>query len=451
MEDEFERGQMLAGRFRLVRKLGEGAVGHVWMARDTLLHDEPIACKLLVPSFSEDRRAISDLKREVLLTRKLRHANIVSIYSFWESEHTRFITMEYVEGKNLSQMLAARESPFTLADILPWFERICSALDYAHLQGILHRDVKPANILMTREDDVRLADFGIARTAREARSRVSGHVTSGTLLFMSPEQLMGEPLDQRSDVYSLAATLYELLSGAPPFYKGAIVSQIQSKEPAPIPFCGDTVNRIVRKGLKKNPQERYASSGALFAELAAVAQYHSGAHRSREHDRWPLATVVDPNAETVSLSTERADTKPLGALLMDAGLVTEEQLVEALLKHEATRERLGAVLVQLGYVSAEILAETLGEQLRIKPVLLTSMEPDPELLALVSVQAARLHRAVPLRREGVSVVVAMADPLDFHALNALEACLGSPVEPRIATEADIATAIDGACGLSGIG
>lgn len=449
MDDDFSRGHMLAGRFRLERKLGHGAVGNVWLARDTLLHDEPIACKLLLHAFSDDRRAIADLKREVLLTRKLRHPNIVTIHSFWESQELRFITMEYVEGKNLAQMLAARETPFTLAETLPWFEKICSALDYAHQQGVLHRDVKPANILLTRDDDVRLADFGIARTAREARSRVSGHVTSGTLLFMSPEQLMGEPLDQRSDVYSLAATLYELLSGAPPFFKGSIVSQIQSKTPAPIPYCGDAVNRIVLQGLEKDPEERFDSANALFAELARVAGYDSKVLTSRlcEISRFsPVAPMVDPNAETVSLPAAGLVPKPLGALLMDAGLVTEEQLLEALLKHEVTRERLGSVLVRLGYVSPGNLAEALGKQLRIRSVLLSTVEPDPALLALLPVQSARLHRSIPLRREGNLVVVAMADPLDFEALNALEACFNTPVEPRIATESDVMASIDRAYG-----
>ncbi len=446
MDDVLDHGHMLADRFRLERRLGHGAVGTVWLARDTLLHDEPIACKLLLPAFSEDRRAIADMKREVLLTRKLRHPNVVSIYSFWEAQTIRFITMEYIEGKNLNQMLSARESPFTLAEILPWFEKICCALDYAHTSGILHRDVKPANIMLTRDDDVRLADFGIARTAREARSRVTGHVTSGTLLFMSPEQLMGEPLDQRSDVYSLAATLYELLSGAPPFYKGSIVSQIQSKEPAPIPYCGDAVNRIVLKGLKKNPQQRFGSSVEFFGALASAAGYETPAEARPPRAPSPAISGIDPNLETVVLPAEGAAAKPLGALLVDAGLVTEQQLVEALLKHETTRERLGAVLVRLGYVSPDNLAEALGKQLRIRSIALKTAEPDRALLSKIGKESAQLHRAIPLRCERDRVVVAMADPLDFDSLNALEALLDAPVEPRIATESDIVHAIERAYG-----
>ena len=447
MVEDFTPGHMLADRFRLVRKLGRGAVGNVWLTRDTLLHDEPVACKVLNEAFADDRRAIADLKREVLLTRKLRHPNIVSIHSFFESQGAHFITMEYVEGKNLAQLLALRENPFNLGEILPWIDQVSQALDHAHNQGVLHRDVKPANILMTKEDEVLLADFGIARTAREASTRATGQVTSGTLLFMSPEQLMGEPLDQRSDLYSMASCVYELLSGAPPFYKGAIISQIRSKEPAPIPYCGDAVNRVLLKALDKDPCRRYDSCGQFFEALAQVAGYAktrdvTPAFSAR---RFNIPTdLVDPNADTVPLPPPQDTglTKPLGALLVEAGLITEEQLLEALVSHDATRERLGAMLIRLGYVSPQTIAETLQHQLHVQPAALSQATFASSLLALVPPDVARRFRCIPLRRERGRILVAMADPLDFEALNDLEARLGGPVEPCIATETEIQSAID---------
>lgn len=446
MDEDLTSGHLLAERFRLVRKLGRGAVGNVWLARDSLLHDEPVACKVLNQAFAGDRRAIADLKREVLLTRKLRHPNIVSIHSFFESHGTHFITMEYVEGKNLAQLLSLRETPFSLADILPWIEQVSHALDHAHGQGVLHRDVKPANILMTKEDEVLLADFGIARTAREASSRATGQVTSGTLLFMSPEQLMGEPLDQRSDLYSMASCVYELLSGSPPFYKGAIVSQIRSKEPAPIAYCGDAVNRVLLKALNKDPNRRYDTCGQFFDALAQVAGYAKpaasptlGATRFNMH-----ADLVDPNAETIPLPPEHVEgmTKPLGALLVEAGLITEDQLLEALISHNTTRERLGAMLIRLGFVSPQTIAETLQHQLHVQSACLPAAAYDPSLLKLVPQDLARRFRCIPLRREAGRILVAMADPLDFQALNDLEARLGIPVEPCIATEAEVHSAIE---------
>ncbi|MCC6490266.1 MAG: protein kinase, partial [Candidatus Hydrogenedentes bacterium] len=332
------------------------------------------------------------------------------------------------------------------AEILPWVEQVSQALDHAHSQGVLHRDVKPANILMTKEDEVLLADFGIARTAREASSRATGQVTSGTLLFMSPEQLMGEPLDQRSDLYSMASCVYELLSGSPPFYKGAIVSQIRSKEPASIPYCGEAVNRVLLKALNKEPSNRHDTCGQFFDALAQVAGYAKpsaappgfGAARFNMH-----ADLVDPNADTIPLPPEHAEgmTKPLGALLVEAGLITEDQLLEALISHNATRERLGAMLIRLGFVSPQTIAETLQHQLHVQPAALSVATFDPSLLRLVPPDVARRFRCIPLRREGGRVLVAMADPLDFQALNDLEERLGGPVEPCIATEDEIQSAI----------
>ncbi|MFA6243014.1 MAG: serine/threonine-protein kinase, partial [Candidatus Hydrogenedentales bacterium] len=140
----------------LVRPIGQGSVGAVWLAKDTQLNDEPVACKVLTPTFADDRRAISDLKREVLLTRRLRHPNIVAIHSFWDADGDRFITMEYIPGLNLAQRMKERGSPYGLAEAMPWIEQICHALAYAHAQGILHRDVKPANVLLGAGGSVRL-------------------------------------------------------------------------------------------------------------------------------------------------------------------------------------------------------------------------------------------------------------------------------------------------------
>lgn len=451
MVEDFEPGSLLGERFRLIRKLGSGAVGNVWLAHDAVLHEEPVACKVLNPATSGDPRAIADLKREVLLTRKLRHPNIVSIHSFWEIQDTRFITMEYAEGINLAHLLSARGQPLTLAEILPWVEKICQALDYAHGEAILHRDVKPANIIVTKDARVFLADFGIARTAREARLRMKGQFTSGTLLFMSPEQLMGREVDCRTDLYSLACSIYELLNGTPPFYRGSIVSQIRSRRPAPIPYYGEAVNRIILKALHKDPNQRFPSCGVFFEALARAAGFVPTTTSLPPLSPADLARpsgAVDPNAETVTLPTARMPdaTKPLGALLMDAGLITEEQLVEALLKHDATRERLGAVLVRLGYVAPESVTEALKGQLRIKSLPLSTVKFDSDLVNMVPANVARELLCVPVRREGQRIVMAMADPLDFEAVNFLETECGATIEPRIATEADILAAIDRAYG-----
>ena len=270
-EDELSLGLLLAGRFLLVRRLGLGGLGHVWLAEDRQLDGELVACKVLKDEFTHDRRAVADLKREVLLTRRLRHPHILAVYTFWETDANRFITMEYVDGKNLADALFDRQTPFTLQETAPGIQRLGDALDYAHGEGVLHRDIKPGNILLDGKGKVRLADFGIARLAREVRTRLTGEISCGTLLYVSPEQLMGEPLDRRSDLYSLAATLYELLSGAPPFTSGSIVTQIQMKPPAPVPHLSDAVNRVLLQGLAKDPDRRQDTCGHFCRELLEAA------------------------------------------------------------------------------------------------------------------------------------------------------------------------------------
>ncbi len=139
--------------------------------------------------------------------------------------------MEYVEGMSLADALSERRAPFTVAEALPWMRDLASALDYAHAQGVLHRDVKPANVLLSKGGQVHLADFGIARLAQELNDAPGGaQPATGTIFFMSPEQVSGGAADPRSDLYSLAASMYLLLSGLPPFYEGEVLSQEQLAE-----------------------------------------------------------------------------------------------------------------------------------------------------------------------------------------------------------------------------
>ena len=179
-------GMVLAGRFQLVQHLDHGGLGDIWLAEDRLLDHEPIACKLLREDVVQDGRAVAELKREVLLTRRLRHPNIIGIYTFWESNQTPFITMEYVPGADLGDALHGRKRPFAPGEVRAWFEQLAGALDYAHGQGVLHRDVKPGNILLDEHQKVRLSDFGIARMAHELRARSGHEFTAGTILYMSP-------------------------------------------------------------------------------------------------------------------------------------------------------------------------------------------------------------------------------------------------------------------------
>lgn len=257
----------LLGQFRLTRKLGSGGMGDVWLARDEKLDDE-VALKVLKSNLVGEKRAVEDLKQEVRLTRRLRHPNIVAVHAYHEEGMVHFVSMEYVEGQSLSEAMVSKGKPFTLAEILPWVSQLAQALNYAHQERVLHRDIKPGNILLDRQGNIKLADFGIARIAKDTETRVTGSMSSGTLVYMSPEQLMGNKLDVRADVYSLAATVYDLLTGHPPFYTGEIKDQIKEKPAPRIDGVNNAVNAVLLRSLAKKPEDRADSAIQFFQELS---------------------------------------------------------------------------------------------------------------------------------------------------------------------------------------
>ncbi|MBN2310772.1 MAG: protein kinase [Candidatus Hydrogenedentes bacterium] len=439
MAQTLRQGALLGDRFKLVRLIGQGAVGMVWLALDTHLDDEHVACKVLRQELATDRRALADLKREVLLTRRLRHPAIVAVYTFWAVDEARFITMEYVPGRNLAESLVERGKPFAVADVTPWIEQLCRALSFAHGQGILHRDVKPANVLAVPGKGVRLADFGIARTAREARRRLTGLSTSGTLLFMSPEQLAGEPLDPRSDIYGLASSVYTLLNGAPPFHEGSVAARIQLDEAVPVPGLPEAFNHLLLKALSKDRDRRHPSCRAFWREWSAAAQGVDGT-TIRAADSRP---VFDPDAETVRLAPRGRRELPqrLGDLLLEAGAISTQQLEEALAAQERTDMALGRILLDRGHVREADIVRVLEKQLDLQPLRLDEEAFQPEAVKLLTASLAVQCDCVPIRLDAGRLVVAMADPLDLNAVNAIEEASGCPAEPRVATHTAIHEAI----------
>ena len=231
-------GTCLFGRYALKRILGEGGMGVVWHARDEKLERE-VALKVLPDRARRDPEAVRDLKRETRRCLELTHPHIVRVYDFVEDRFSAVIAMEYVPGKSLSAWKAARaEGCFDPADLMPLVRQLCSALDYAHTQAqVVHRDLKPANLLLTAEGMLKVADFGIARSLRETHTR---HIhdergVTGSLGFMGPQQLESkskpEPAD---DIYALGATLYDLLTGKPPFFGPDIFNEIRNSAPLPL-------------------------------------------------------------------------------------------------------------------------------------------------------------------------------------------------------------------------
>jgi len=432
-------GMMLADRFRLLHQAGEGSIGVVWVAEDTHLDNERVACKILRDELSRKREALAALKREVLLTRKLRHPNILAVYTFWEAEPAGFITMEYVDGQNLAEALADRGRPFTVKETLPWLRELSEALDYAHSRGVLHRDVKPANILLGKDGHVRLADFGIASMALDPEAENLEEKPEGTLYFISPERLTGGRPDARSDLYSIAASLYQLINGAPPFHDGDIIAQIQIKLPEPIKHLPPEANRVLLRALSKSPAKRHSTCGDFYNAFSRVA---SGA--SSSNSAQTLVALGDDDRSTVVLGDYDVGTRRtrLGKLLLEQGLISQDQLADALTVQNETGEKLGAILLHAGHVEEESIAAMISRQLQIPLVRVEEEEIDEDVARTIERNVAEKALAIPMRRSQYGVLVAMADPLDMESINRLEAHFGENVDPLVAIESEILRVID---------
>src|SRR5438128_8025195 len=230
---EFVGGQRLFGRYTLIKILGRGGMGIVWLAHDEELERE-VALKFLPDLIIHDAAVLSDLKRETRRCLELTHKNIVRIYDFVHDERSGCISMEYIDGDTLSSLRCDKERKvFEASELTEWVSQLCDALDYAHNYAhIIHRDLKPANLMVNQRGELKVSDFGIARSLGDSMSVITmAGGRSGTLSYMSPQQLEGERGTHLDDIYSLGVRVYELLTSKPPFYVGNIDRQIREKIP----------------------------------------------------------------------------------------------------------------------------------------------------------------------------------------------------------------------------
>src|SRR5437879_312368 len=280
MQREFVGGQKLFGRYTLIRILGRGGMGIVWLAHDEEL-ERDVALKFLPDLIVRDRSLLTELKHETRRSLELTHRNIVRIHDFVFNESSACISMEYVNGETLSNLRAEKEQKvFEVNEIAAWTNQLCDALDYAHNHAkIIHRDLKPANLMVNKKGDLKVSDFGIARSLGDSMSQLTMEQgRSGTLSYMSPQQLAGERGTHLDDIYSLGATLYDLLTGKPPFYSGNIDRQIHERvappmterrkdfdiEPALIPAVWEDA---VAACLAKEPSRRPQSAAEVARQL----------------------------------------------------------------------------------------------------------------------------------------------------------------------------------------
>ncbi len=275
-------GQRVVNRYVLDRMLGRGGMGVVWLAKDEELGRET-ALKFLPDALTLDRGAISDLKREVRRAIDLAHPHIVKIHDFITDSRVSAVSMEYITGDTLSSRRVDQPGQvFTPADLGVWVAQLCSALDYAHTDAeVVHRDLKPSNLMIDKRGRLKVLDFGIAASISDSVSRVSNKAgSSGTPIYMSPQQMMGEEPAVTDDIYALGATLFELLAGKPPFHAGNIVVQVQNKvapllndrrraaglEPVPVEW-----EQTIAACLAKEPAARPQSAGEVAERLGLQA------------------------------------------------------------------------------------------------------------------------------------------------------------------------------------
>ena len=312
-------GELLAGRYELQDVVGSGGMSSVYRARDTVL-ERTVAIKILHEQYSDDPEYVERFRREARALAQLNHPNIVTVIDRGEFEGRQFIVFEHVEGENLKE-LVDREGQLPVDRALALVHQVARGLAFAHDHGVIHRDVKPHNVLIDEDGVAKVTDFGIARSLEPADGLTETGTLLGTSEYIAPEQASGARVDERSDQYSLAVVLYELLTGEPPYAGDNFMAVAMKHIQQPVPSVRDVrpdvaprIDAIVSRAMAKRPDDRFPSTEAMMAALEAaqagrdsapvpVAQADDGATESipvpgplpavdRSRRRFPLPIVI---------------------------------------------------------------------------------------------------------------------------------------------------------------
>ncbi|CAB4758172.1 unannotated protein [freshwater metagenome] len=302
--------RVLNDRYEIHRRLARGGMAQVYLARDRSL-DRPVAVKELVPEFAVDPSFVERFRREAQAAAGLSNANIVGVFDWGEQDGTYFIVMEYVDGPSLAQVLRA-DGPLHPNRAAEIASEVAGGLGFAHSRGVVHRDVKPGNVLLTKSGQAKVTDFGIARALSSADDDLTqaGSVM-GTATYFSPEQAQGLSVDPRSDLYSLGVVLYEMVTGRPPFAGDTPLAiaykHVQDQPPSPstlMPTLPPGLEAIIMKLLQKKPDDRYASAEDLRMDLG---RFLAGEQTIAERDA-ALAAAALGGAAAMATTMQPATT-----------------------------------------------------------------------------------------------------------------------------------------------
>ncbi|HEY6907273.1 MAG TPA: serine/threonine-protein kinase [Ignavibacteriaceae bacterium] len=293
-------GQII-DNYKILEVIGRGGMGVVFKAMDMSL-EKIVALKMIDPFLARDGNFLERFKTEAKALAKLENQNIVGVYALRETTYGLFMVMEYVQAKTISEWLREK-GRFTASETIAIGSQIINAIRHAHKVGVIHRDIKPNNVLLCEDGTVKVMDFGLAKVIQEQGTQNTvTHAAAGTLYYMSPEQVKGlKNVDKRSDIYSIGMTLYEMLAGRTPFEKGesefVIQKQIvEGKIPSPVkynPLIPKELVKIILKAIDKEPEKRFQGTGEMFSALSGIKTDTAG-----EEEKTRIMTRYDRHEET---------------------------------------------------------------------------------------------------------------------------------------------------------
>lgn len=389
----------LKERYDLLEQVGQGGMALVYRAHDTVLGRE-VAIKFLNPNRLLDPRSLDRFMREARAVARLSHPHIMSLYDVDQDGAWNYLVLEYIPGRDLAAVLVARGQVFAPDEAIAIMRSMLSALAYAHGQGIIHRDVKPRNIMLTPEGLVKVADFGLALVQQEVQLTQEGMVL-GTMLYMPPEMVLSQPIDHRADLYSAGVVFYELLTGNPPFtghLNAGLISQILN---APIPrvrainpLIPEKLEQFISRLLAKQPTERFASAEeALLVLQALQAEISSTPLSARSQDAEAMPALTLYAAQEEAVYAVEAERRRLAGLL-DATVIAQLDLLlsqAALYEQSLTgNPQAKTVASVLASLARQCLQQVRDLGANLNPAVLENLGLEPAIETLVS-QAMRTY------------------------------------------------------------